>query len=242
MAAMWHLVVAVCADAITSLAPALLNTGHGQAQPGPATLDTAIGEPSLTLEDALPGATERQLRLLGCALCRAAWPFLCDIRSREAVEAAELLADRRCTKAQACRVSGRAGGVSMTGRAQAAMWVATPTRRTARRAIKLLIHGGLVPDAVVAAALRDIFGGPSLRTPVDPFCVTPTVIALAEAAYDLRAGSDGRLDNARLAVLSDALEEAGLADVALLAHLRSHEPHWRGCWGLEAVLAGGRQR
>jgi len=47
--------------------------------------------------------------------------------------------------------------------------------------------------------------------------------ALAHAAYDLRQ-PDGTLDPARLAVLSDALEEAGCTDEALLRHLRGWEP------------------
>jgi hypothetical protein len=37
-------------------------------------------------------------------------------------------------------------------------------------------------------------------------------------------------------VLSDALEEAG-ADPDLIAHLREPGPHWRGCWGVDLVLA-----
>jgi hypothetical protein len=39
----------------------------------------------------------------------------------------------------------------------------------------------------------------------------------------------------RLAVLADALEEAGCADALLLAHLRSPGPHVRGCFALDAV-------
>jgi hypothetical protein len=45
---------------------------------------------------------------------------------------------------------------------------------------------------------------------LEPFCpwLTPTVLALASAPYDLRT-PDGTLDPVRLAVLADALEEAG---------------------------------
>ena len=46
----------------------------------------------------------------------------------------------------------------------------------------------------------------------------------------------GRLDFARLAVLADALEEAGCTDQGLLGHLRAPGVHVRGCWGLDAVL------
>jgi hypothetical protein len=62
-----------------------------------------------------------------------------------------------------------------------------------------------------------------------------TVLALARAAYE-DINRTGRLERPRLPVLSDALEEAGLTDGELLAHLRSPRPHCRGCFALDAVL------
>jgi hypothetical protein len=44
---------------------------------------------------------------------------------------------------------------------------------------------------------------------------------------------------ARLAVLADALEEAGCDDAGLPGHLRSAGPHWRGCWALDLILQKG---
>jgi hypothetical protein len=64
-----------------------------------------------------------------------------------------------------------------------------------------------------------------------------TVVRLAQAAYDARVLPAGTLEPERLAVLADALEEAGCADEALLGHLR--EPgasHVRGCFALDAIL------
>jgi hypothetical protein len=46
----------------------------------------------------------------------------------------------------------------------------------------------------------------------------------------------GTLDNARLAVLADALEESGCQDVQILGHLRSGGDHVRGCWALDLLL------
>ncbi len=46
----------------------------------------------------------------------------------------------------------------------------------------------------------------------------------------------GTLDNQRLAVLSDCLEDAGCDDAAILEHLRSPAPHVRGCYVLDAIL------
>jgi hypothetical protein len=46
----------------------------------------------------------------------------------------------------------------------------------------------------------------------------------------------GVLENARLAVLADALEEAGCFDADLLGHLRSPGPHARGCFVINLLL------
>ena len=44
------------------------------------------------------------------------------------------------------------------------------------------------------------------------------------------------LDPDRLAVLADALEEAGCDNADLLSHLRGPGPHVRGCWALDLLL------
>jgi hypothetical protein len=59
------------------------------------------------------------------------------------------------------------------------------------------------------------------------------------AAYEGRVSPAGGLDADRLAVLADALEDAGCADPDLLAHLRGPGPHVRGCWALDLVLGNG---
>jgi len=48
---------------------------------------------------------------------------------------------------------------------------------------------------------------------------------LARAVYDDRRLPEGTLDPARLAVLADALEDAGCTDADVLGHFRSPEPH-----------------
>ena len=49
----------------------------------------------------------------------------------------------------------------------------------------------------------------------------------------------GRLDATSLAVLADALEEAGATDADLLNHLRGPGPHVRGCWVIDLLLGKG---
>jgi hypothetical protein len=47
---------------------------------------------------------------------------------------------------------------------------------------------------------------------------------------------EGRLDPDCLAVLANALEEAGATDPSLLNHLRLPGLHVRGCWAIDWVL------
>jgi hypothetical protein len=63
-----------------------------------------------------------------------------------------------------------------------------------------------------------------------------TVRRLAELAYAERQLPSGHLDPTRLAVLADALEDAGCTDAELLWHLRSEGPHVRGCWPVDLIL------
>src|SRR5262249_30086444 len=90
--------------------------------------------------------------------------------------------------------------------------------------------------------LRDIFDNPFRAAPtLEPSLLHwngGAVVRLAQAAYEERIMPSGHLDPARLAVLADALEEAG-APAALLEHLRSPGPHVRGCFAVDAVLGRG---
>jgi len=87
--------------------------------------------------------------------------------------------------------------------------------------------------------LRDLFSNPFRPVSFAPVWRTPTVTALATAAYEDRVLPVGTLDNDRLAVLADALEDAGCDNADILTHLRSPGPHVRGCWPLDLLLARG---
>jgi hypothetical protein len=85
--------------------------------------------------------------------------------------------------------------------------------------------------------LLDVFGLFPLRAVcLDPAWLTPTVLALAQAAYDNRILPAGTLDNPHLAVLADALEDAGCTDAEILHHCRQPAEHVRGCWLLDLLL------
>ena len=62
------------------------------------------------------------------------------------------------------------------------------------------------------------------------------VVRLARSAYEERHLPGGTLDNGRLMILADALEEAGCTDAEILSHLRGPGPHVRGCWVVDTLL------
>ena len=83
---------------------------------------------------------------------------------------------------------------------------------------------------------------PTLTTPPQP--LPPAVLnwndraipRLAEAIYEARRLPEGTLDNAQLAILADALLDAGCENEALIQHCRSAGPHVLGCWAIDLVL------
>jgi hypothetical protein len=85
----------------------------------------------------------------------------------------------------------------------------------------------------------DIFANPFRPVKIDDSLITwhdRTIPKLAHAAYEERELPSGHLDNNRLAILSDALGEAG-AGKELLEHLRQPEViHVRGCWVIDLLL------
>jgi len=93
-----------------------------------------------------------------------------------------------------------------------------------------------VESAAQCTLLRCIFGNPFRPLlPSEPWNGS-VVPRLAEATYDNRLLYSGELDNARLAVLADALEDAGCMNTGWLGHLRSSGPHVRGCFVIDALL------
>jgi hypothetical protein len=84
--------------------------------------------------------------------------------------------------------------------------------------------------------LRCVIGNPFLPITPDPAWRAPSVLSVAQAAYDERVMPAGELDGVRLAVLADALEEAGCTNAHILLHLCSPGPHARGCWPLDLIL------
>jgi hypothetical protein len=194
-------------------------------------------------------ATDRKLMLFAVACCRRVWHFLTDERSRKAVEVAERYADADRDKDPGEQLRLRrkvmsawdAAGADWTfvvtdpvrWASEYSTWTATqptPPEQSSRERL------------AQAAMLRDLFG----PLPFRPLpAISPSVLAYndrlvfrqAKASYDDRLLPSGHLDPAQLAVLADALLDAGCpADAEILPHLRGEGPHWRGCWGVDLLL------
>jgi hypothetical protein len=101
-----------------------------------------------------------------------------------------------------------------------------------------LDEAGLDPS-LQARLFREV-----IRGPFRPLLVSAAwhpwddgmVPGIAQAAYEKRDLPGGELDPGRLAILSDALEDAGCTDTEILEHLRGPGPHVRGCWALDVIL------
>src|SRR5262249_9770093 len=68
--------------------------------------------------------------------------------------------------------------------------------------------------------VRDIVGNPDRPMTVEKSWLTSDVKALARAIYEERTLPAGTLDPIRLAILADALEEAGCTNRTVLDHCR----------------------
>ena len=107
---------------------------------------------------------------------------------------------------------------------------------------------GIVAPREVSVSREEIYDAIyGCKYPAPPVSISPSLLAwkegiiprLAKAVYDERILPAGKLDNTRLAILADALEEAGCTDEQMLSHLRSGGEHYRSCFVLDALLGKG---
>jgi hypothetical protein len=197
--------------------------------------------------------TARKRRLFACGCCRLIWPLLVSAEWRRAVEIAAQVADGRATDAER-RVAVTDAEPWRGCFTDPPLELLHPTDRdvvhhpteAARRAtyhdashantVAAAVHAAIADAAIrprQAALLRELVGNP-FRRPVSPDLqrLGPTnssVREVAAAAYESR-------EVLRLAILADALEDAGCTDAELLGHLRGPGPHVRGCWAVDLVL------
>jgi hypothetical protein len=206
-------------------------------------------------------ASKRKLRLFACGCGALVWHSIAHEGNRRAVELAKRLADREepGMKVEAVRASARDGtawSALIDSACDAARHAAlSGTSEFARSALRgkrwrgreerdrALQQASTAARLAQAGILRDVIGNP-FQPVKQEYCLHQwtawgggMVRELARAAYDDPLIPPGTLEPNRLAVLADALEDAGCTDAAILGHLREPGAHVRGCWPVDLVLA-----
>jgi hypothetical protein len=211
-----------------------------------------ITDPDALLKRLRHKASERKLRLFMCACCRRIWHLIEEPHCCAAVEVTEQyvegeadadeLADA-CEEANLFWADSEAEGEINAREAatypadadafESALWCASCAADAAHYCDPSEDVELRRPErAAQAALLRCIFGDPAGPTPF----LSPALLAWNEGTIPRLAQSiyeDNAFD--RIGILADALEEAGCTGDAL-AHLRSPEPHVRGCWVVDLIL------
>jgi hypothetical protein len=195
-------------------------------------------------------ASERKLHLLAAGFCRLVPQLHARADCRDVLHVLEQAADGLATPDhwQAARWAVRRAQSQDPWAAQLLLEAAEPNGWRAASGVQSSLEMDELPEDLLrrqADLLRDLFGTLLFRPPP---VLAPGLLAwndhcpvrLAAACYDQPGLPAGMLDPDRLALLPDALEEAGCTDPDLLAHLRQPQPHWRGCWVLDLILSKDR--
>jgi hypothetical protein len=216
-------------------------------------------DPEPMLEFLRGKASDRKLRLFAVACCRRVWNLLSDERSRIAVTTAESFADGAAGLEDAGAAWNSAYAYAdslyfeqadghfhspLDGAAGAAGWCGAPDAYAAAH------HSAT--DAAWAGDYgrgRERTVRPSERTsqsrllrciignPFRPVTPSPAWLAWKDGALrKMAAGIYAERGFADLPILADALEDAGCADAAVLAHCRSGGAHVHGCWVVDLLL------
>jgi hypothetical protein len=140
----------------------------------------------------------------------------------------------------ACSLCGKAGEViqdSVSRKAVEEARCRSITGKAVGRMAKLAVRAAKEAAAATETAiLRDVLNHSLFLINLDKLWLTHTIEGLAGAAYFDRTMPAGTLDPDRLAVLADALEDAGCTDATILDHLRGPGPHVRGCFVIDLLL------
>lgn len=167
--------------------------------------------------------SERQLRLLACALARQLPVTMLPAVNRHIVAFAEQHAEGLCPRRE----------LKKAAKGTALRWLLAGSATEAVAAGLAALRGEAPSNAnaVAAGAVREVFGNPFV-----PVNLRHLWLRLhGGAARDLVNAIATAADFALLPVLADALEDGGCTDAHVLNHARSGGPHVRGCWLIDRL-------
>jgi hypothetical protein len=215
----------------------------------------SCGDPKTMLAFLPIGASARKKRLFALACCARVWHLLTRKEVRAALEAAECCADglihpdelRPSWSAVRKALSSTPLRSYWEEALTAALHATTPgpvdavsAAQAAARALSREYHGHYKADsprewierAYQCDLLRDLFVPFRAATAgsIRPTMPGGAAQKIVQAIYEGRLFED-------LPILADALEEESYTDANLLAHLRGPDPHTRGCWAVDLLLA-----
>jgi hypothetical protein len=225
----------------------------------------ACTDPEPMLDFLRGKASQRKLRLFALMCCQHALRLLIDERSRCLAELALALAEWRTDPSESserlcvhrvrrfeeseCKLPGSQrldSDLLMSMTISLACGLLTEEPDDLAREVRELAANACPPEvgqemAYQAGLLRELFATPCSPLPILPAAILAwndgTVRRIAEGIYEERQRPAGTLDTNRLAILADALLDAGSEDEALIAHCRSAGPHVGGCWAVDLILA-----
>jgi hypothetical protein len=204
----------------------------------------ATQDPKLLLGFVRRNGSERKLRLFAVACCRSIWQEMPEECCRQAAEVGEQYADGLATVEKRHTAWEAIQLLKEKAVAEDDFEWAVHLRDAEGPVYDSMRRGWFytpdMADQLKVAFVRDIFGNPFRPSPPLPPAVLAwndrTVPRLAQAIYEERKMPEGTLDTARLAILADALLDAGCEDESLVQHCRSPGPHVRGCWAVDLLL------
>jgi hypothetical protein len=191
--------------------------------------------------------SDRQLRLFACACCQSVQRFIPVGPCREAVEVGLRYADGHATADElAATRSAAISAADHAGPHSAGAWAAAevtnPSALRAARAAaqeareqihRLSPRAGEEEARVQAGFLRDIVGNPFRPVPARSFQWLARHPVVREIGEEMYAGAPQE----DMQLLAFELERLGCPMPTVLEHCRDADPHVRGCWVIDLILA-----
>ncbi|OAI38703.1 hypothetical protein AYO40_01735 [Planctomycetaceae bacterium SCGC AG-212-D15] len=187
-------------------------------------------DPTRMLEFLRGKVSDRKLRLFAVASCHRVRHLMNKDEERNELDVVERYADGLAAESERKLVHGWNRLVSVSNAASPSALDAAHFGAASALSFIDDSTAKAIEQESQARLLRCIFGNPFHPVTLEPSLLSDSVAKIAKAIYDERAFD-------RMPILADALEESGMADGEVIAHLRGPGPHCRGCFALDAVLS-----